>query len=130
MGNAPRNDGDGHVLLVDDHDDTRELAAEILRMEGFVVRDVASAEDALVEVDRELPRAVITDLTLGGLSGDDLARQLRGGELTRAISLVAMTGHTSARDDEGSLWDRVLIKPVDPYELARAVRELLAAQTL
>lgn len=112
------------IVLVDDHDDTREVAAEVLRMEGFVVRDFPSAELALEDVGRALPRAVVSDLTLLGLGGEDLARKLRGSERTRGIALVAMTGHASAAANRESLWDRVLIKPVDPFELARAVREL------
>ena len=114
------------VVLVDDHDDTREVAAEILRIEGFEVRDFASAEDALADVCRELPMAVISDLTLGGLSGEDLARALRASDVTSGLTLVAMTGHSSAIDNVEALWDRVLIKPVDPFELARTVRELIA----
>lgn len=115
------------IVLVDDHDDTREVAAEVLRMEGFVVRDFPSAELALADVGRTLPRAVISDLTLTGLGGEDLARRLRGSERTRRIALVAITGHVSAAANAESLWDRVLIKPIDPFELARAVRELTAA---
>jgi len=112
------------IVLVDDHDDTREVAAEVLRMEGFVVRDFPSAELALEDVGRVLPRAVVSDLTLTGIGGEDLARQLRGSERTRRIALVAITGHSSAAANRESLWDRVLIKPVDPFELARAVRDL------
>ena len=113
------------IVLVDDHDDTREVAAEVLRMEGFTVRDFPSAELALADVGRTVPCVVVSDLTLVGLGGEDLARQLRGAERTRNVALVAMTGHPTAAANRERLWDRVLIKPIDPFELARAVREVV-----
>jgi DNA-binding NtrC family response regulator len=112
------------VVLVDDHDDTRELAAEVLRMEGFVVRDFSSAEEAMADVERAWPCAIVSDLTLGGMSGDELARQMRG--RARRVALVAVTGHTSASRNPEALWDRVLIKPIDPFALARTLRDLVA----
>ncbi|MDQ3034184.1 MAG: response regulator [Myxococcota bacterium] len=116
------------VVLVDDHDDTREVAAEVLRLQGFEVRDFGSAEEALDAVLGRAPSAVITDLTLGGMSGEDLARRLRASTDTGGVALVAMTGHTSARENLEKLWDAVLIKPVDPFELARQIRELVESR--
>lgn len=116
------------VVLVDDHDDTREVAAEVLRLQGFDVRDYANAEDALDAVHGRSPAAVVTDLTLGAMSGEELARLLRGSTATERIALIAMTGHTSARDNVEQLWDAVLIKPIDPFELARRVRELVESR--
>lgn len=116
------------VVLVDDHDDTREVAAEVLRLQGFAVRDFGSAEEAFDSVQGHAPSAVITDLTLGGMSGEDLARRLRASSDTGGVALVAMTGHTSARDNVDKLWDVVLIKPVDPFELARRIRALVESR--
>lgn len=114
------------VVIVDDHDDTREVAAEVLRLQGFAVRDFARAEDALDAMESEPPRAAIIDLTLGAMSGEDLARKLRSTGTADHVALVAMTGHTSARENEERLWDCVLIKPVDPFDLARTLRDIVA----
>lgn len=110
------------VVLVDDHDDTREVAAEVLRLEGFDVREFACAEDALIAVHSRAPRAVVTDLSLGAMSGEDLARRLRTERESEGVRLVAITGHKSAEANTERLWDLVLIKPIDPFELARRVR--------
>lgn len=116
------------VIIVDDHDDTREVAAEVLRLQGFVVRDFARAEDALEAMQATPPQAAVIDLTLGAMSGEDLARALRASGVASRFALVAMTGHTSAKDNLEQLWDCVLIKPVDPFELAQTLRELVAAR--
>lgn len=116
------------VVIVDDHDDTREVAAEVLRLQGFAVRDFARAEDALEAMQRTPPSAAVIDLTLGAMSGEDLARALRASGAAARFALVAMTGHTSAKANEEQLWDCVLIKPVDPFELARKLRELVASR--
>lgn len=116
------------LVLIDDHDDTREIASEILRMSGFEVREFATAEAALEAVRADLPSAVITDLTLGEMGGEELARLLRGASETRSVTLVALTGHVDARANTERLWDEVLIKPVDPFELARRVRVLVESR--
>jgi DNA-binding response OmpR family regulator len=110
------------LVLVDDHADSREIAAEALRLAGFEVRDFACAEDALEAVTAHRPRAIVTDLSLGEMSGEELARRVRA---AWDVPLVAITGHTAAQDNHESLWDLVLIKPVDPFELARRVQALL-----
>lgn len=120
--------GEMEVVIVDDHDDTREVAAEVLRLQGFAVRDFARAEDALEAMQAAPPQAAVIDLTLGAMSGEDLARALRASGAASHFTLVAMTGHTSAKDNVEQLWDCVLIKPVDPFELARTLRALVEAR--
>ena len=117
---------DMDVVIVDDHDDTREVAAEVLRIQGFVVRDFARAEDAREAMESAAPQVAVIALTLGEMSGEDLARALHARGAAKRFALVAMTGHTSAKDNEEHLWDCVLIKPVDPFELARTRRSLVA----
>jgi DNA-binding response OmpR family regulator len=117
------------IVIVDDHDDTREVAAEVLRMQGFSVRDFARAEDALDAMQSAPPDAALIDLTLETMSGEDLARRLRASGTAGRTALVAMTGHSSARENVERLWDRVLIKPVDPFELANTLRALVGASS-
>src|SRR5262245_56285903 len=87
------------VLLVDDHDDGRELLGEFLSFSGYQVEECASGEEALVLVDKlGRPGVVITDLSLGLMSGSDLARTLRTQPSTAAIPILAVTGHAAFDD--------------------------------
>ena len=124
---APNDDKRGWVLVVDDHDDGRELLAELLSARGLVVESCASAEEALERVAcKGAPGVVITDLTLGAMSGTELARRLRQGNDTAATPILAVTGHVHV-DDPEQLFARVFAKPVPLSELTEAVDRALAA---
>ncbi|HEU4533433.1 MAG TPA: response regulator, partial [Polyangiaceae bacterium] len=112
-----------YVLLIDDHEDSRELAASWLEMAGLTVAAYSSAEDALASMAVALPAVVVTDVMLPGMSGLDLARRLRGAERTRHVGLVALTGRSDV--DRGA-FDALLIKPYDPAKLTVVVSELAA----
>jgi PAS domain S-box-containing protein len=112
-----------YVLLIDDHDDSRELAASWLEMAGLSVASYASAEEALAAIEVTPPSVVVTDVVLPGMSGLELARRLREGERTRHVGLVALTGRS---DVDHKAFDALLIKPYDPARLTAVVGELAA----
>jgi CheY-like chemotaxis protein len=112
------------VLLVEDDRDTREMYQLSLEHEGFSVTTVKDGAAALQAARRKRPDVVVTDLTLPRLNGHDLCRQLRADPSTRDLALVLLTGH--ALVDDGSTFDRVLLKPCLPDALAAVIRELVA----
>jgi CheY-like chemotaxis protein len=113
------------VLLVDDHDDGRELLSEFLSLGGLSVDSCASGEAALERVAaRGAPSIVITDVTLGHMSGLELARRLRNDQATASTPILAVTGHQEV-DDPDRLFSEVLRKPVALETLTAAVRRAL-----
>ncbi|MBX3204762.1 MAG: response regulator [Labilithrix sp.] len=113
------------VLLVDDHDDGRELLGEFLSFNGYEVEGCSSGEDALELVARRgRPGVVITDLSLGLMSGSDLARRLRRETTTASVPILAVTGHVTFEDPE-RLFTAVLVKPVALPDLAAALRRAI-----
>jgi CheY-like chemotaxis protein len=117
------------VLLVDDHDDGREMLSEFLSFYGLTVEGCASAEEALCCVARRgAPMLVITDLSLQRMSGIDLARALRQLGLAASTPILAVTGHVAFEDPE-RLFTEVLLKPVPLEALTAAVGRALACAT-
>ncbi len=115
------------VLLVDDHEDGRELLGEFLSFNGYNVEACGSGEEALELVDKHgSPGVVITDLSLGAMSGAELAQKLRGKEATSGIPILAVTGHAGF-DDPEKLFTAVLVKPVVLPELAAALKRAIGA---
>ena len=113
------------VLLVDDHDDGRELMMEVLSLSGFEVEGCGSGEDALARIkDRGVPGVVVTDLSLGSMSGVDLARSLRAGVPTADVPIVAVTGHVGFIDEDG-VFAEILPKPVPLPRLIASVKKAL-----
>lgn len=67
-----------HVLLVDDHADTQEVIAQLLRTYGHFVECCESAEAALLQVETCRPDAVIADQRLPGMTGVEFISRIRG----------------------------------------------------
>ena len=59
----------GNILLVDDDDQLRDSFYNLLTMEGYSVRAVASGEDAIVAAEQELPDVAIMDVRMPGMDG-------------------------------------------------------------
>jgi two-component system phosphate regulon response regulator PhoB len=116
------------VLVVEDEPAIQELLRLTLAPAGFEVEVAASGEMAVEALQRTLPEVILIDWMLPGMSGLQLARQLRSGVRTRVLPLIMLT----ARGDEG---DRVagletgaddyITKPFSPRELVARVRAVL-----
>jgi PAS domain S-box-containing protein len=113
------------VLVVDDQPDSTDSLAMLLRLRGHEVWTAADGPSALGEFARVRPDVVFLDLGLPGMSGYDVARQLRALPEGHDVRLVALTGYGTEADREKTRaagFDVHLAKPVDP----QAVETLLA----
>jgi two-component system phosphate regulon response regulator PhoB len=116
------------VLVVDDHDDTRELYVQSLGAFGFDAISAADSEQAYRRAWDFHPDIVVTDLTLRGGDGWQLLHDLKREARTREIPVVLLTGH-----HEPSLRERAehegcagfFVKPCLPDELATELRHVL-----
>jgi CheY-like chemotaxis protein len=113
------------VFLVDDHEDTRELLVEWLRMQDFDVVAFADAEAALAAMKTQTPDALVTDLMLDGMSGLDLLEKVRAEPAWRGMPIVACTGRTDSSNLTAG-FARVLVKPIVPDVLSALLRDLVA----
>jgi PAS domain S-box-containing protein len=119
---AKRRAGGRRVLIVDDNVDaatTLSLLVTALGHEAEVAHDGAAAMRAF-EAFR--PEVVLLDIGLPGMTGYEVARQLRSRGCDARI--IAVTGWGQAEDrlrSEQAGFDMHLIKPVDETKLAEAV---------
>ena len=118
------------VLLVEDHDDARELVANVLGAAGAEVISVTSAEEALECIAGTMPDLLLADLGLPGEDGYALLQRIRAMNTSQAQALpaVALTAYARASDRERALaagFLRYLIKPVDPAELVTVLASVL-----
>jgi CheY-like chemotaxis protein len=111
------------VAIVEDHDDSREVFAECLRIGGFDVVGFVSAEDALASFVGRAPDAVVTDLTLPGMSGEEFALRLRREANLARVPVFALSGRALACS--ATVFAGTLMKPVDLHRLTTQLREAL-----
>jgi two-component system CheB/CheR fusion protein len=108
------------VLVVDDNIDAAESIAMILELAGYEVRCVYDGPSVLQAARMYHPDVVVLDIGLPGMSGYEVARQLREQPDFRRTPLVAVTGYGQEDDRRRSQdagFDYHLTKPVNPDAL-------------
>ncbi|RDZ29424.1 response regulator [Lysobacter silvisoli] len=115
------------LLLVEDDPTVAEVVAGLLRAQGHRVTHVGNGLAALTEIATAGFDAALLDLDLPGISGLDLARQLRAQGYARPM--IAITARADAEAEPQALaagFDRFLRKPVTGAMLAAELEAALA----
>ncbi|CAJ0741419.1 Sensor histidine kinase RcsC [Ralstonia edaphis] len=116
------------VLLVEDDTASREAMQEVLTTLGLQCVSAADAEDALALARTRSVQVLLTDFTLPGQSGADLARTLL--RLQPHVDVLLMSGYgTEAEIGEPIPGARLLSKPIDLGTLQQALAPWLATVT-
>ena len=125
---VPITGGSEHILIVDDEPAVVESSKTVLERFGYKVTVRTSSIEAL-ELFRNDPRRfdlVLSDQTMPHMTGDHLAKEMMA--LRLDIPIILMTGFSHSMDEAKCRAlgiDRLLMKPLLPFELARAVRAVL-----
>jgi CheY-like chemotaxis protein len=104
------------ILIVDDHEDSAEMLSLLLSGKGHATRTALDGDTALAVAAAFQPHVGLLDLNLPGMSGYELAMQLRAMPELAHIRLVAVTGHGTAAHRakaRAAGFDEHLLKPVD-----------------
>ena len=120
--------GSETILLVEDEDQVRVVARNILRRSGYEVIEARSGEEALALAERYggTIQLLLSDVVMPQMSGPDLAKQLAAAR--PLMKVLFMSGYT---DDSvvrhGILQADVafLQKPITPDLLTRKVRAVI-----
>lgn len=93
----PAADGAGQkILVVDDHTDASDTLALALQCLGYEAHSCYSGPQAIARARELKPQAALLDLSMPGMDGYELAKQLRHSR--PAMTLVAMTGWADEAD--------------------------------
>lgn len=112
------------VWVVDDEEVNRILARAYLERLGWEVRELANGDDVLRALQQARPHAVLLDVRMPGMSGDEVVRQIRAHHPDEAIRVVGYTAHCMEEALQPILqagFDQVLIKPVSFQQMAQAL---------
>jgi DNA-binding response OmpR family regulator len=118
------------VLVVEDHEDSREMYCQYLQSAGYWALGAATASEALHTAQEYHPDVVVTDISMPGMDGWQFAEALREADADRRIGIIAVSGWSSDEALEPNTRranvDVVMTKPCLPDELLREIRKLLA----
>lgn len=101
MGDHPQGDAAPVVAIVDDDEAIRTALGRLVRTIGYEPRTFASGEALLSGFDEVRPACVLTDIQMPGMSGLDLADQLR--RLRPDLPIALMTAYPSLASRDPTL---------------------------
>jgi CheY-like chemotaxis protein len=99
------------ILVVEDDDDSREILAQVLILEGATVTAVSTARQALALLSKA--DIVLTDVAMPGDDGVWLLEQVN--QLSRPIPVIAMSGYDESQEPRlaAAPFAGKLLKPLD-----------------
>ena len=119
------------VLVVDDQPDMADCVALLIETFGHQARAVYDGTTALAVTRSEAPDVMFVDIGMPGMTGLDVAREVRGRSDLSQVRLVALTGYGRDEDRTRALeagFDLHVTKPVSDATLRTVLAELAPAR--
>lgn len=115
-----------YILIVEDDNEINQMLRELLQGHGFETVSAFSGTEALLHIEKEVPLAVILDLMLPGMSGEELLERIKN--IDSGISVIV----SSAKDNVNTRIallragaDDYMVKPFDTEELLARLEAVL-----
>ncbi len=117
------------ILIIDDEDDIREVAAMSLEtVAGWEVMVASSGAQGILHAAQYQPDAILLDVMMPGMDGPTTFRALRGNPVTTHIPVLLLTAKVQTTDQRqfaGLGVEAVLVKPFDPLTLSSQIAGVL-----
>jgi two-component system CheB/CheR fusion protein len=123
-----RNDGqpasvplDGSIVIIEDQADNRQMLQALLELDGYQVFTAENGPKGLAAIEQYRPAVALIDIGLPGLTGYEIAKQVRESLDNHHTYLVALTGYGQPQDVQAAFdagFDSHIVKPFDPKKLA------------
>jgi CheY-like chemotaxis protein len=117
------------LLLADDSVTIQRVIELTFADEGVRVIAVGDGETAIKRIDDEHPDIVLADVGMPGVDGYQVARHVKQSPASAGVPVLLLTGAFEPIDEERARdtgCDGVLVKPFEPLQLIKTVKELLA----
>ncbi|HSK15709.1 MAG TPA: response regulator [Gaiellaceae bacterium] len=114
------------VLVVDDDPQLREFIRVNLEMEGYEVREAASAGEGLAALDESSPDLILLDVLMPGVDGWEMLKRVQERHGVESIPVIMYSGMVEDGEQAEERGAQAFIgKPFDPRRLLEATRQLL-----
>ncbi len=119
------------VLVVDDHEDTRQMSLLVLNSQGFTAVAAEGGDMGFAQACQRKPDVIVTDLAMPDGDGWEFVQRLSADPRTREIPVVMLTACGTETVRQRAQTEGVaafFFKPCAPDVLAEELRRLIAAR--
>lgn len=116
------------ILIVDDNENNRKLARDVLQFAGFDTIEATGGVEGVALAQEREPDLVLMDIRMPDLSGTEALKLIKEDSRTAEIPVVALTSSTMRGDEQRFLaegFDGYLAKPISVREFPDQVRGFL-----
>ena len=114
------------ILLVEDNEMNRDMLSRRLERRGYAIAIAVDGAEGVAMARSEGPDLILLDMSLPVLDGWEAARQLKAGDDTKGIPIIALTAHAMAGDREKALEAGCNDYDTKPIELPRLIGKIEA----
>lgn len=115
-----------YVLIVEDDSEINLMLTELLQGNGYMTKSAYSGTEALLCMEKETPQAVILDLMLPGMPGEELLKKIKAWDASISVVVTSAKDAVHTRVEllrAGA--DDYMIKPFDTEELLARLEAVL-----
>jgi two-component system phosphate regulon response regulator PhoB len=116
------------ILIIEDEAPIREMLVFILEQNGYQALEAGSFEEAQRHLVEPVPVLILLDCMLPDISGIQIAKSLKQGDLTKHIPIIMLTAKGEEEDKIKGLEvgaDDYMTKPFSPKELMARIKAVL-----
>jgi twitching motility two-component system response regulator PilH len=119
------------VLIVDDDAGLRGFVRASLELEGYTVREAASADEGLDALEDEPPDLILLDVMMPRVDGWEMLRRVQERHGVGSIPVLMFSGKVdeqAAADATERGAQGFIGKPFDPQQLIESAKQMLATR--
>jgi excisionase family DNA binding protein len=114
------------VLIVDDDERLRQYVRANLELEGYSVREAASAEAGLQALEEQAPDLILLDVMMPKVDGWEMLRRVRERHGVDSIPVIMFSGKVDSPEQAEAEGAQGFIgKPFDPQQLIESTKQLV-----
>ncbi len=116
-----------NVLIVDDDDNLRSFVRATLEVDGYTVREAASAEEGLERLEEEPPDLILLDVMMPQMDGWEMLRRVQERHGVGTIPVIMFSGKVDESAGEATARGArgFIGKPFDPQQLIAQAKQIL-----
>lgn len=114
------------VLVVDDEEDSLDVATRLMTKAGARVLPASNGKDALRLVTEHRPDCILSDLSMPEMDGWLLMNELNSSRPTAAIPVIALTAHAMPGDRQRAIEAGFVNYITKPLDARKFIQQLVA----